>query len=286
MLNGQRVFFSDNGVITDYTRQLNDFRSTDKATIGYVAGEDHLYIGSDYPFNNQFVDLSAVNAAASVMNIKLWAGENEGWKDAVDIIDFTSSSGVSLSNAGHFTWKRDRDEPWSREDESTDVVGLETAPLIYGFYWIRLSWNANITTTISYIGNRFSNDDELYSLYPDLNNQTMRDQWDRGNPSGTKTTWDEQSFVAADAIIRALKTGDIVVSDSQLMDFEIFKDASIHKTAEIIYGGMGRASQDDKVNAKTSYKDAINIKNFGVDLSRDGNLSRAEKATSATYMRR
>jgi len=285
MLHGQRVFFSDNGVLTDYTRELNDFR-TGSFTMALTAAEDYLYVGSDFPFNNQYFQLSAFGVVPSVVGVELWSGEADGWKSAVDILDFTSTGGVAFNKSGHITWKRDRDEPWIREDESTDVTGLITGPLVYRFYWMRFKWSVDFTATLTHIGNKFSNDDELYSLYPDLDNQNMRDQWDRGSPSGTKTSWDEQAFIAADAIITELKSGNIVLSDSQLMDFEMFRTASVHKTAEIIYGGMGRPSQEDRVSAKTSYNESIDFKNFRVDRNKDANLSDAEKATSITFMSR
>lgn len=285
MLNGQRVFFSDNGVLTDYTRELNDFRKG-SVSLSVTAAEDYLYVGSDFPFNNQFFQIETANTVVSSVSMELWSGEGDGWKPAIDPLDFTSSAGKSFGQSGHITWKRDRDEGWLREDESTDVTGLITGPLIYRFYWMRFKWDADFSATLTHIGNRFSNDDELYSLYPDLDNQNMRDQWDRQNPSGTKLTWDEQSFIAADAIINDLKSGNIMLSDSQLLDFEIFRDASIHKTAEIIYGGMGKSSQEDRNSAKTSFKDALNFKNFRIDRNRDANLSDAEKSTSITFMGR
>ena len=285
MLNDQRVFFSDNGVLTDYTRHLNDFRSANFA-MTYVAGEDYLYVGSDYPFNNQYFDISVSNAVGSIASVSLWSGQGSGWKPALDVIDFTSTAGASLNVGGHITWKRDRDEAWVRQDKSTEVTGLETSPVIYGLYWVRIAWTVGITSTIDYIGNKFSNDDQLYSLYPDMNNQSMRDQWEQGAVSGTKASWDEQCFVAAQAIITDLKSGNILVSDSQLMDFEIFTLPSIHKTAEIIYRGMGKAYAEDRISARDSYKEAIDLKNMRVDRSGDGNLSRAEKSSSLTFMGR
>lgn len=288
MRHDQRVFFHDvdGGIFTDYTRELNDFRSG-SFTLNFSAGQDFLYIGSDYPFNAQYFDITTPNATGSVAEVDLWAGQGTGWKAAIDVIDYTSVAGASLGNSGHLTWVRDRDEGWVRQDKSTEVSGLENAPLIYQFYWMRLKWTVNLSNVaIAYLGNRFSTDDELYSMYPDLNNQTMRDQWEQGSVSGTKTNWNEQSYIAAEAIIRDLKAGDILVSDSQIMDFELFRNASIHKTAEIIYGGMGRAFADDRIAARNDYKESLNTKHFRIDLNRDGNLSTAEKARSTTFTRR
>jgi hypothetical protein len=288
MRHDQRVFFEDGdgAVFSDFTRQLNDFRSGD-LNLFISSGQDYLYIGSDYPFNAQYFEITAGNSTESFAEIDLWGGQNDGWKPAIDVIDYTSESNASLAKSGHITWTREREESWVQQDKSIEVLGLENAPLIYNFYWSRFKWSANLSNIgIRYIGNRFSTDDDLFSLYPDLNNQTMRDQWEQGSVSGTKTTWSEQSFIAAEQVIRDLRSGGILVSDSQILDFEAFRNPSIHKTAEIIYGGMGRAFAEDRIAARNSYKESLDIKNFRIDQNKDANLSRYEKRISTTYTRR
>jgi hypothetical protein len=254
------------------------------------ASNDYLYIGSPWPFNAQYIDVdpTAANATPSVAQVELWSGEGDGWKPAIDVIDYGSVGGASLAQSGHITWTRDRDESWVRQDKSTEVDDLgANVPLIYNFFWMRIRWSVTVSAIgLRYVGNRFSIDDELFSLYPDLNNQTLMDQWEQGSASGTKTDWAEQAYVAAEAIIRDLKAGNIIKADSQILDWELFRNASIHKTAEIIYGGMGRAFADDRIAARNSYKESLDIKHFRIDLNQDANLSRAEQSTSTTFTRR
>lgn len=281
MLHDQRIFFSDNGSLTDVTKELNDFRSGSFA-MSYTTGEDYLYIGSDWPFNSKFFEITGTaNAITAAASVEYWGGENDGWKSALDILDFSDSGGASLAQSGHITWKRDRDEAWVLQDKSEEIPELSLITGIYRFFWLRISWDQSFTATLAHVGNKFSSDDELYSIYPDLSNAGLKTQWEAG-----KTDWNEQTYVAAEEIVRDLKSGGIIHSASQLLDFELFRNPSIHKTAELIYTGMGKAYAEDRNAARDRYKESIDRKNFRVDLNRDANLSRGEKQVSTVFSRR
>lgn len=282
----QRPIYYDDGVLDDQTINLNDFRAGSFA-MTHVSADDYLYIGTDFPFNSKYFDITTANATTASLVMQQWNGSE--WESLVDILDFTDTSGVSFAKSGYITWKTDENESgWSRvvdtREEETDF--LLTSAVIFRMYWMRMRWSADITATINYIGHKFCNDDELYSIYPDFNNQILRDRWEQGSVAGTKTDWKEQELIASNAIIRDIKSGNIIISDNQILDFELFKDACIHKTAEIIYGGMGSSHRDDETQARKAYLEARQVKRYNVDGNSTGNLDGSEKIKSTGFMRR
>ena len=281
--HAQRVIFEDDATLLDRTIELNDFR-TGSLVFDYTTAEDFLYIGSDLPFNSQYFDLSTVNAVASVPTVEIWEGQE--WVTAIDILDFTKVAGASLARSGYIVFTPDLDnEPgWSIECDSEDVLGLETTR-VQDKYWARFSWDATLTNTteIEYIGHKFSNDTELYSLYPDLNNTALLDSFDITKSTGVKTDWNEQTFQAAQEIIQDLWKRNIIWSDSQILDFQLFKEASIHKTAQIIFGGMGGSLRDEALAAAKRYDSSKSLGRYNTDTNRDGQLTPTEKMHSTTF---
>jgi len=284
--HSQRVIFEDDTTLLDKTIELNDFR-TGSLVFDYVTVDDILYIGSDLPFNSQYFDLSTVNAVAAVVSVDIWDGDS--WNAAIDILDFTKVSGASLGRSGYvvFTPDLDNEPGWSIECDSEDITGLETTR-IQDKYWARFKWDATLTPTteIDYIGHKFSNDDELYSLYPDLNNTALLDAFAPGEVSGTKTDWNEQTYQAAQDIIQDLWKRNIIWSDSQILDFQLFKEASMHKTAQIIYSGLGGSQRDEAAAALVKYDTSKNLGRYNTDVNRDGQLTPGEKSIRTAAMSR
>lgn len=279
MIQSQRIIFIDNGTNVDLSTSLNEFRSS-TATMAYVADEDYLYIASDYPFNHKFIDVSSVNAEAAAVSVDIWY--NNAWVAAVDVIDRTADGGVSLAQSGIVQWMTDRDKGWEREDDSEDVDGV-TLVGIYNKYWLRLKWSSDLTNTtaLNFIGNKFSDDDKLESWYPDLKNDRLKTAFETG-----KTNWNEQHFVAAQQLIADLAEKAIIRSSGQILNYEKFEVASIHKVAEIIYMGLGKAYDKNRKTARGNYKDALNMQFFDVDKDRDARLSDDEKSQSQRYFSR
>lgn len=279
MIQNQRIIHNDNGTLIDYSVELNDFRAG-TATIPIVAAEDYIYIGSDLPFNHRYLDISTANDQASVISVEIWYAND--WHAAVDEIDRTASSGATLATSGILQWTTDKDKGWDIEQESEDVTGL-TGTNIYNMYWIRLSFSADLknTTTINYVGNKFSNDDELYSFYPDLNQASLRTAFETG-----KTNWNEQQLMAARILIADLKKRNIIRGGQQILDYELFKEPSIHKVAQIIYGAFGEAYKPNMETAKKAYDDSINIKYFNIDYDNNANLNPDERNLQTGFMRR
>lgn len=281
MQPGQRVIFSDNGVLSDITVQMADPLER-SFTVSINAAQDALYIASSVPFNHKWIDLgSTKNSVDATVSVELW--NNGQWQSAVDILDYTLSGGKTFSRSGVIQFATDIETGgWTRERLSADVTGIESMS-IYEMYWMRLKWSANLTASIpiTYIGNRFSDDVDLYAEYPDLNNSAMKTAWETG-----KTTWDDQHALAADYIVQQLISGSIIWDRAQIMDWLLFKPAAVHKTAEIIYGGFGPQMAENKKMARSSYESAMNLRYFNIDKNGDGTASEYERMQTTQEMRR
>lgn len=280
MINTQRVIYSNNGVMGDLSLVLNDYRAR-SVVIEPVATEDYIYIASDLPFNHRYIDVKVPNDVSAVVKVQIWFGGE--WVDAVDVIDQTDVSGAPLAQSGIISWKTPRLKGWDRELDSEDVTGVSVVG-IYDYYWIRLSWSATLLdeTELNYIGHKFSSDDVLASYYPDLMNNSVRGLFD-----SLATTWDEQHFMAAEAIIRDLKAAGSIKSGSQILDYEMFELAAVHKVAEIVYKGLGKAYDEERKSSRDQYVKAMGNKFMNLDYDADGNLSDVEKSTqSVGFMKR
>lgn len=278
MLHDQRIFFSDNGTINDLSLNLNDFRNGTEV-IDYVAAEDYIYIASFLPFNHKQFDVGVVNQTTTAVSVDIWDGST--WNAAVDVIDRTSSGGVSLAQDGVISWSTDIDKTWQRERESVDVTGLSTAPAVYDMYWVRLSWSADFTATMSlkFIGQKFSVDTDLYSYYPDLNSTSIQGAFESG-----KTDWNDQHYIAAQHIVRDLKKNDSLISADQIMDFDLFEETAVHAVAMIIYWGLGQFEMHDKAKAK--YEDNLKLGFLNLDMNADGRLEPRERVIRQGFLTR
>lgn len=269
MLTGQRVFFSDNGTLSDLSRALGDiFNQNQSLTI--VAAEDKLFIGSDQPFNHRYVQVHTPNANASVLSVDIWSGS--AWVPAVDVLDGTSTGGKTLAQTGVIQWSTDRNSGWEREADSSDVTGL-TGTNVYDMFWVRFSFSANTSAKqLSYMGHKFGNDDFLGGYYPDLVRTKLIASWETG-----KTTWDDQQILASEELIRDLRKRRYALSGSQVFDWELFSVPAIHKCAHIIMSGLGPDYADRAIEAQEAYQNELENTMAGIDRNRDGRLSIEER---------
>jgi len=275
----QRIILDKNGTLTDLSAILND-PNKNTNTPQIISAQDAIYIGSIYPFNHKWFEVSTVNSDASTMIIQIW--NDSEWQDAVDEIDYTAITGGTLYESGIIQFRPHIDKGWSTETDSADVTGL-TGTEIYNMYWVKITFSADLSAgmVLKYIGNRFSSDADLFIHYPDLSNTNIMTAFASG-----KTDWNDQHFAASDQIVQHLRTKSIVIDRSQILDWNLFKMAAIHKVAEIAYHGLGKTKRDNRKSAAALYKDAINVKYFNTDKSNSGTLSKAERKTTSTEMGR
>jgi hypothetical protein len=280
LLSNQRIIFKDGATLRDHSVKLGDYLSGTE-TLDVVAADDALFIGSDLPFNHRWFEVSSANAAVSAMTIRLWNGSE--WKSAVEVIDQTkSTAGATLSTSGIVSWTPDRFQSWAREESTEDISDLSTLK-IYDLYWAKITFSVDLTisTALGFIGQRFSSHADVVSEYPELGDANLIASYKTG-----KTTWDEQAFAAAEYIVRDLQNKQMVWSKNQIIAWEIFRSASVHKTAEIAFRGLGDNYRDNLVEANRAYKAALDVKFPAVDLNANGRLDNSERTAAMGYFTR
>lgn len=273
MIMSSRTIFSDNGTLLDLSVALGNFK-TGTSVLGIVAAQDYLYLGSDFPFNHRYIDVSVVNAATSSISVHLWSGS--AWVQAYDIIDQTSVAGVTLAQSGILSWSPGEDDTWSRESTNIggeQVTGLTTVS-IADLYWARLTFSGNLsgTTALEFVGHKFSDDNDLDIFYPLLTPTAVMAQF-----KAAKTSWKLQHIQAAEEIIKDLKKTQIIKSENQILDWEIFRDASVHKVAEIAFNAFGKDFYENRDAARAIYKEELKNAIYKVDQDQDAKLSVAER---------
>lgn len=282
MLRDNRVLFKRQGSIVDLSPRLSNIHG-DSVVFDFTAG-DYLYVASYLPFNHRHIEIAEPNSVAATLAIDIWNGE--GWVPALDIVDETAVNGAPLGTDGRISFIPDPDRSgWSRDD-SKDMSGsgIETGPKIFGLFWARFSWDATLdpTTEVAYIGHKFSDDPALEAEYPDLARSTLKTGWKAG-----KVDWNEQTLLAAEYIVQHLIGPKYaMVSADQIMEPDVFEKASVHRTAMIIFKGLGQDYETELAEATKAYNSAMDLRQFELDLNRDGVKGPAEKEHKGTRLTR
>lgn len=263
---------------TDVSEAVNDFR-TGAAAFAYTTGE-YLYVGAEVPFNQLWIEPGVANAAAAAVSVDVWWAQ--AWTPVVDLVDGTRAATAPLAQAGRVQWSLNIQKGWDREDESARVTGLD-GTAIYWMYWLRMSWTQTLTpgATLKYLGQRFSSDNDLYGYYPDLNNAALKASF-----AANKVDWNEQAYMAAEIIARDLIGRKIILARGQIFDHSRVLEPSAHKTAELIYRGLGRAFEPNRVAAARDYAASMNRDFFRVDANADGHFGQRDKRLSTSFMTR
>lgn len=277
-----RVIWSDNGVLKDISTSVNNFKSG-TTVLPLVAAEDFIYIGSDFPFNHRYLDIKVANDVTAGINIHLW--DANGWRAATDVIDQSSLAGVTFAQSGVLSWVKATRDSWARWDtnnEGEQITGL-TDINILDLYWARLTFTGNLkaTTEIEFIGHKFSDDADLDILYPDLTRTAVKVQF-----KAAKTDWKLQHIQAAEEIIKDLKNRSIIRSPNQILDWELFTDAAVHKVAEIAFNAFGKDFNEEKAAAAGEYKKELNKAVYNVDLNSNATLDIGERRWQMGILKR
>lgn len=273
MIMSSRIIWSNNGTLVDVSQSLGNFKASTQV-IDIVALEDYIYIGSDFPFNHRYIDITTANDQSSSISVDLWDGQY--WKAANDIIDQSSVAGVTLAQSGVLSWTKSTRETWSRWDtnnEGEQITGL-TDVNILNLYWARLTFSAdlNALSELNFIGHKFSDDNDLEILYPDLTRTAVMAQFKAG-----KTNWKLQHIQAAEEIIKDLKKTSLIKSENQILDWELFRDASVHKVAQIAFNAFGKDFFDNRDSAAKLYKLELDKAIYNVDLNNNATLDVEER---------
>lgn len=261
-----RVLKKISGVLTDITSEVGDYFNS-SPSIALASSTDYLYIGQKLPFNHAYFKPGTANTTTTSVSVSIWDG-NE-WRSCAEVTDTTKASGKSLAQVGFISWVPTKNNPWAAEDTidtegNVLITGIDTIT-IYDLYWARLSFSSGLYsgTTLAWIGNVFSNDDDLGVEFPDLVTTATK----TGN---TFTSGYEALHVkAAEIIIQDLKKKNIIWYAGQILDREELRLASVQLVASLIFNAMGDTYSDQKVDARKEYLSRIDNVKFTLDYNQD-----------------
>lgn len=272
-----RILFSDNGVISDWTVSLDNYKVGSKV-FNYTAGQDYLYIGSRLPFNHFYFKLKELSSVTSTMTVEYWS---DGWEEVVELTDETNG----LRQSGYVKFTPNRDDSWDRESTNysgDSVDGLESV-VIYDLYWIRISFDQTLTNTteISWVGQLFSNDEDLSTEYPELCRPNSLTSFEAG-----KVDWEEQHVRAAEILAQDLIDKQIILDKGQILNHEDYKNASVQKVAELIFNAFGDDYIDQRQRAREEYQLRLSKKVHRVDLNKNAIEDISERKNTSGWLNR
>jgi hypothetical protein len=258
----KRVFYSDNGILRDISVNLNKYDLIE-SEFTYVSGEDYIYIGSRLPFNSLYFKVIQENSDPANMYVEVFDGQS--WQFVNELIDETGA----FSQSGYITFTPDRDSGWSMEDTSGGgdfIPGLDSLK-IYDKYWMRISFDADLTdpVSLSWVGHLFADDADLGSEYPDLVKTSVKTSF-----KAAKTDWEEQLVRASEVVIEDLMINRNIIDSSQLLDRYDYRSATIQKCAEIIFNAFGDDFVDQKQRAREEYQRRLSIPYKKIDTNANG----------------
>jgi len=266
-----RVLFKDNlgeVEITSTTERLDGTAFSMEFVVG-----NFIYIASDLPYNHTYFSLLTKNTADAKMKIEYWAGNNK-WIEVVELRDDTRG----LKESGYIEFTPNKDHGWVCDDSSK--VGL--TKVVYDKYWTRISFDVDLTeVTLNYMGHKFSDDSDLFSLYPIFNNDDLLTAFEVG-----KETWEAQAVEAAKDIILDLKKKGVILKPEQILERRNFIKASVAKTAEIIFNAFGKDYSEQKKDAEADYSKKIDLKQYDVDTNSDAILQPQETKMKSGWLSR
>jgi len=280
----QRVLFWDDSASSflDITREVNAYNDV-SASLNFDVG-DKLYIGSYFPINHKYLNISSANAIAADVSVEYYGSRK--WNPVVDILDYTELASVPLARPGILQFTPDRDEGWNLVTDTSDepyLTEFSSGPVVYDKYWTRLGFSAAIgSVSIAYVGSLLAEEDELLREYPHLNQAVLLRSWEVG-----KTDWLEQRIIGSEYVLQDLVRKSVIVDRSQILDIAPLGEACIHKTAEIIMTGLGVKNYKASIEqASKRYSESINIRKFDVDANANGQKERFEKRLTTNRVSR
>lgn len=235
---------------------------------------DYIYIASDFPFNHIYFKMGAVkNTGAAGMKVEYYS---TSWNEVVELRDDTEG----LTKDGFIEFTPNRNFGWAQAVDSS-LTGQAT--VVYYKYWTRISFDDSLSADIelSFVGNKFSDDEDLFSEFPVFNDANFLSAFKSG-----KTSWEEQHIKAAELIIQDLQKKQIIIAKEQILDRKKFIGASTYKTAEIIFTAFGNDYQEQRKIAKEEYSKRLDLSQYSVDLNASGAIEPNEIYVRSGWMSR
>ncbi len=98
-----------------------------------------------------------------------------------------------------------------------------------------------------------------------------------------KTDWREETIAASEQIVSHLRRNNVIVRREQIFDWSLFTEASVHKTAELIFSGLGNGYFERAKIAQAKFEKAVNVKFAEIDLDASGDVTDSEKTISQSW---
>lgn len=272
-----RVFYSDNGSLTDYSIAA---QNSENIPMAVVAAQDYVYVGQHFPFNNMYFEMNVVNTNTSDVSVQYWNGKI--WASARDILDGTKMAGKSLARSGVIQWSPDRNDRWLVVNDTTDSGNpTELSSLeIYNLYWMRFKFSADLsaTTSVNNISYAFCTNEMLRAIDPEIDNYLTA--W--GGVS--KTNWNEQIMLASQEIVFNLKSRGLIIAAGEILRFDDVALATCYRCLSIILRILGQpfaAKRQDYMNAEA---ELLAVKRFSFDTNSDALLDKGEIGNSVSKL--
>ena len=258
MLNQSVVLTNISDTIKDISNAVTDIHDSGKSIT--LTTNDSIFIGTKLPFNNLYLKFDTnFNTNASNLSVSFWDGSR--FYDFYKVVDGTSLSGACLGQNGTIQLIP-TNEVGPNSYDSKYISELKNVDGYYDYFWTRLNFSANLTQiTLKYVGQLFLESDiELTTFYPDLKNTNYMKIYD-----SLKTDWLEQRLIATDEVINELVSRGYVSFGEQFLDWRLMKEVTIHKTASIIYRGLGPKLRDDAKEADSLFLKSLDSRKFGIN---------------------
>lgn len=262
-----RIFYNT----TEITKQVERYDSY-SASLSYTTG-NYIYLASDFPFNHAWIHLPGVkNDVVASMKVEYYGSS---WNEVVNLKDETNA----LSDSGFVEFTPNKDYGWSQLSDSS-TIGL---PVVYDKYWLRISFDVSLKAgvQVGFIGNKFSDDTDLFAEYPIFNDLNYQTAFQSG-----KTDWVEQHIKAGEIIIQDLEKQGVIVAPEQILEVKRFRGASVCKVAEIIYTAFGNDYLEQRKLAKEEYSKRMNLSQFKVDQDNNAILSPSDIMARQGWLKR
>lgn len=266
-----RVLYSDNGTLTDYS--LASQTKSETIALPMVAAEDYLYVGQYLPFNNLFFEIETANDQTASFEVEYFVSGKTEWRSAVDLLDATKTSGVMLAQDGVLQWSPDRDEQqWKLSFEPDQDGPLELASTeIYNLYWARFKPSAdlNTLTALKRLFYKFSTDEQLEAIEPEINNYLPA--WETG-----KTNWTDQLILASQHVVMDLKSKGLIRDRGQVLRFDDVNLITAYRCLMHIYSVLGVSFESKRQMAEMEYNKLFKNQSFTFDQDDDAFVDRRE----------
>lgn len=256
-----------------------------------MTGEDAFYVGGRLPFNHFYVKFDRPSELTNTkMTLEYWDGTV--WVPMVEIIDETKG----FSQNGFVQFVPNKDKNWAKE--STKYAGEQVDDLeslvIYDRYWLRIKFDQSfdggedpdnipnrLPCQVSWLGNLFSNDEDLATEHRSLVRTVMITAFQAG-----KTSWQEEHAKAAEIIIDDLIDMGVIIEKGQILDRSDFKLAGVSRVAEMIYFQLGDDYVDQYKAAANEYRLRVSKRRPKIDTNLNGVLDPSELVNSQGFLTR